>query len=75
MSDFRDKYVKCPFYISQDAKKIHCIGFIEGSYIHVAFPTKELKDAHTDRRCNCIFGYLKCPLYSAIAKTFGGDGN
>lgn len=73
MSDFRDKYAKCPFYISQDTKKIHCSGFTDDCYIHVAFATKEQKDAHTERRCNCLFGYLKCPLYSALAKRYGEE--
>lgn len=70
MSDFRDKYVKCPFYVSQDTKKIHCEGFTNDTYLHVAFATKELKDFHVEKRCNSLFGYLKCPLYSAIEKRF-----
>ena len=70
MSDYRDKYVKCPFYISQDARKIHCVGFTDGCYLHVAFPNAENKEAHVERRCNSIFGYLKCPLYPIIAKRF-----
>ena len=46
MSDYRDKYVKCPFYVSQDARKIHCTGFSDDCYLHVAFPNAENKEAH-----------------------------
>ena len=70
MSDFRDKYVKCPFYVCQDVKKIHCDGFSDDSHLHVAFDTKELKEAHVEKHCNCVHGYLKCPLYAVIAKRF-----
>lgn len=73
MSDYRDKYVVCPFYISQDARRVHCTGFSKDCYIHVAFPSNDLKEAHVERRCNSIFGYLKCPLYPVIAKRFGGE--
>ncbi len=67
MSNFKDKYAKCPFYVSQDAKRIHCSGVVEGCYTHLAFATQELKEGHAERRCHSIFGYLKCPLYRAIA--------
>lgn len=70
MSDYRDKYVKCPFYVSQDAKKIHCAGFTDDSHLHVAFATKDIKESHVERRCNSLFGYLKCPLYPVLAKRF-----
>lgn len=70
MSDFRDKYVKCPFYVSQDIKKIHCEGFTNDTYLHVAFANNALKEFHVEKRCNSLFGYLKCPLYAAIAKRF-----
>lgn len=70
MSDFRDKYVKCPFYVSQDGKKVHCNGFSDNSHLHIAFDNKESKDAHVESRCNSMFGYLKCPLYPIIAKRF-----
>ena len=73
MSDFRDKYVVCPFYISQDSKKVHCCGFSESCYIHVAFVSKEAKEMHVEKRCNSMFGYLKCPLYLVIAKRFEED--
>ena len=64
MSDYRDKYVKCPFYVSQEVKKIHCAGFTDDSYI---------QEAHVERRCNSLFGYLKCPLYPTLAKRFEED--
>lgn len=70
MSDFRDKYVKCPFYVSQDGKKIHCNGFSDDCHLHVAFETKESKETHVEKSCNSVFGYLKCPLYPVIAKRF-----
>ena len=70
MSDFRDKYVKCPFYVSQDAKKVHCDGISNGSYLHVAFESKESKTLHTEKYCNSLFGHQKCPLYPIIAKRF-----
>ena len=57
-------------YVSQDARKIHCVGFADDCYLHVAFPNAENKEAHVERRCNSIFGYLKCPLYPIIAKRF-----
>ena len=74
MSDYRDKYVKCPFYVSQDARKVHCNGFSDDCYIHVAFSSAENKEAFVERRCNSLFGYLKCPLYPMLAKRFEEEG-
>ena len=73
MSDFRDKYVKCPFYVSQNAKSVHCIGLSDECHLHVVFPNAEEKTEFVEKRCNSLFGYLKCPLYHIIAKRFEED--
>ena len=70
MSDYKDKDVKCPFYITQDCKKIHCEGFLNNSYLHIAFEIKMSKDVFMEKYCNSLPSYLKCPLYPVIAKRF-----
>lgn len=51
MSDYKDKDVKCPFYITQDCKKVHCEGFLNNSYLHIAF---EIKMPSLPCRCEKI---------------------
>ena len=75
MSNFKDTNIMCPCFCRQETKKLHCEGVVDGSHTHLAFDTAALKNAHMERRCNSIFGYLKCPIYSAVSKRYGGDGN
>ncbi|MBQ8140609.1 MAG: hypothetical protein IJ038_02820 [Clostridia bacterium] len=66
-SDFRDKYAKCPFYVGQDTRKIHCNGFLKENHIHISFDTSAGKTEHADKFCNRIFGCCKCPLYIMLS--------
>ena len=71
MSDYRDKYVKCPFYAEQEARKIKCCGFAAGNHIHIVFDTAEAKERHVCSVCN-RYGYKRCPVYKMIEKEIEG---
>lgn len=74
MSNFKDKYVKCPFYLRQDGTKIYCDGFEEGTYIHLSFKTTALMNFYKSRNCHSISGCKKCPIYTLAAKRYEKEG-
>lgn len=70
MSDFRDKYIKCPFFLTQVSRKIHCEGFDKGNHIHVQFDNTELADAHREKFCSQIYAHRTCPIYQIAARKY-----
>ena len=63
-TDYASVNVKCPFYISEEDKKIHCEGLEKGSRIALEFRGKQYKENVKTRYCNGDFE--KCKLYTPI---------
>jgi hypothetical protein len=56
--------VQCPFYIKDDAIKITCEGFVQGSFLTMRFPNKEEK--LKQRKIFCEKGYKCCEIYRML---------
>ena len=70
---YMDRYIACPYYTREEsnvAKKIHCEGCTEGTHLHICFDRKDLKKLHKKNLCKNENGFMKCPLYSIIAKKY-----
>lgn len=74
MSNFSDKYIACPFFFKQEARKIYCEGFSRGNRIHLSFETHDLMRVHQIRYCESIKGCKDCPIYPLISKKYEEDG-
>jgi len=63
-TDYASVNVKCPFYLSEEEKKIHCEGLEKGSRIALEFRGKQYKENVKEKYCNGDFE--KCKLYKPI---------
>lgn len=67
-TDYASVNVKCPFYISEDSKAIHCEGLEKGSRIAVEFRGKQYRENVKEKYCNGDFE--KCKLYKTINQKY-----
>ena len=68
MKGYTDKYVLCPFYLSENGAVIRCEGFSPSSRLLVSFDGKDSLSAHKCEYCRSLPGYSHCPLYALINK-------
>ena len=67
-TDYASVNVKCPFYLSEEEKKIHCEGLEKGSRTALEFRGKQLKENVKGKYCNG--DYEKCKLYTIINQKY-----
>ena len=60
-TDYASVNVKCPFYITEEEKKILCEGLEKGSRIALEFRGKQYKEKVKEKYCNGDFE--KCKVY------------
>ena len=63
MSNFIQKYVKCPFFVSCDKSKIRCEGFQEGCTVQIIFNTPSAARQYQRNFCFALDGCEQCPIY------------
>ena len=73
MKHYVSEAVVCPFYIQEQAIKIHCEGFAKDNNIQVSFRNEEKKNVHRKKFCRSIQCYRECPLYKTIEKQYMED--
>ena len=61
---------KCPFYICDDASKIHCEGVTDGTKIILAFKNPELKKLYKIDRCNKLYDCKLCYIYQMLERKY-----
>ncbi len=74
MSNYLDKYVKCPFFSKQEGKKIYCEGFEDGIHIHLSFKDNSLLLRHRHYHCNSVSGCQTCPIYKVASEKYEKGG-
>ena len=69
---FDDKYVMCPYFVKQDAMRIHCEGWCDEHRTTsiTAFDTSADKRKYTVAYCNSP-RWDRCPLCRLIASKYG----
>ncbi len=67
-TDYESVDVKCPFYITEDRKKIFCEGLEKGSRTALEFRGSKFKENVKEKYCNG--DYEKCKLYNLINQKY-----
>lgn len=67
-TDYASVDVKCPFYITEEGKKIRCEGLERGCCTVLEFRGKKFKDEVKEKFCTG--DYEKCKLYALINKKY-----
>lgn len=67
---YDDKLVLCPYFIKQDAVRIHCEGWTEGyrSISITAFDSAKDRKSFAERYCNRL--WTACPLCRLTAQKY-----
>lgn len=63
-----EKFIKCPFYRSQEKYKVHCEGVDEHSSIHLVFGDPKMKTEY--QRDNCSRNYKECRIAQMLYKKY-----
>lgn len=66
MAHYSSKYVKCPFYRSNDNNRIKCEGLSEGNAIHLVFQDPTDKGAYMRERCYSIVQCRRCEIHKVL---------
>lgn len=75
MSNFIQKYVKCPFFLSSDRNKIRCEGFYEGCSVQILFTAPTLASQYLRSYCCAIGGFEQCPIYQLADSKYTKKGD
>lgn len=65
-SNWRSKFVKCPYYKKHDSGRIVCEGMIPGTSTHIVFQTMGELRRHMESHCNGIRECLACPMHDLL---------
>ena len=69
---YRQVYVRCPFYKSDDGKsKIICEGIVDESRLTISFGRRD--DYETQITVFCSEHYRKCELYRIIKEKYDDE--
>lgn len=58
----------CPFYISEDCKRISCEGVCKGSTVRLLFTAGKKKQQYKQKYCN--MDYVSCPICKMLYKKY-----
>lgn len=64
------KFVKCPFYSTNNQNKIVCEGLCEGNTINLVFESQPERKEYMKSRCYSIEGCRTCPIYQMLDKLY-----
>ena len=63
---YEAKFVKCPFYHTNNANKIVCEGICDGNTINLVFESQTNRKDYMHRKCNTVDGCRACYLYKLL---------
>ncbi len=67
-AQYKDVYVKCPFYKRQTAVGISCEGLTDDMVIRLQFTTS--KEKEKQMQCFCESRYNNCEIYRVVEKKY-----
>ena len=68
MDRYVDKYVKCPFYSSEDKWHIFCEGVCDGTSLQLTFGNEREKRPYKLK--HCIGCYKKCRIAEMLLRKY-----
>lgn len=68
--DWRDKFVKCPFYVRTTKNKIICEGFISNSALHLSFGNPGDRQKYMEGICYRLKGCCVCPINKMLTSMY-----
>lgn len=74
MAVLQAKFVKCPFYRTNDTNKIVCEGLAEGSTIHLSYQSQTDRAKYMKDVCYDVLGCRDCPIYIMLMQTKYEEG-
>ena len=73
MSNYNDKYARCPYYVSGNSNSVRCVGPVKSCYTEIVFRSKERRAEFAKDHCNSIEGCQRCLLYEVLTKKYEGQ--
>lgn len=70
MSEFKSKYVKCPFFRRLENNRICCEGTDDNNTINLVFGDTKKLEAYKERYCCRIEGYPRCLVCIALERKY-----
>lgn len=73
MAVLQAKFVKCPFYHTNNSNKIVCEGLSDGNTINLVFQSCVDLSEYMSYACYHIEQCRECPIYIMLEKKYNGD--
>ena len=69
MAVLQAKFVKCPFYRTNNTNKIVCEGLTEGNTINLVYESQTDRAKYMKEVCYDVLGCRDCPIYIMLMQT------
>lgn len=70
MANWEAKFVKCPFYRTNDTNRIVCEGLEEGNTINLVYESQTDRKEYMKENCNDIEKCHSCPIHKLLDKLY-----
>lgn len=70
MAVLQAKFVKCPFYRTNNTNKIVCEGLAKGNTINLVYESQADRAKYMKEVCYDILGCRDCPIYILLMKKY-----
>ena len=70
MAVLQAKFVKCPFYRTNNTNKIVCEGLTEGNTINLVYESQVERAKYMKEVCYDILGCRDCPIYIMLMSKY-----
>lgn len=73
MAVLQAKFVKCPFYRTNNSNKIVCEGLSKGNTINLVYESQVERAKYMKEVCYDILGCRDCPIYMMLMQKYEED--
>lgn len=73
MGHHASKFVKCPYYHSNDNNRIKCEGMSEGNSVHLVFQDETERAKYMKQYCYSLEICRYCLIHNALDNKWGVD--
>lgn len=79
MAEFDDKYVKCPYYLSNNTEEqrkreqIRCEGVSGDNSISLEFGSAIHRKVYKEKHCYSVTGCCMCLIHKMLDRKYGED--
>jgi hypothetical protein len=70
MANWEGKFVKCPFYRTNDTNRIVCEGLADKNTINLVYESQTDRKDYMRAKCNDIEGCRTCHIYRLLYKLY-----